>query len=859
MKYTENKIKYYDNFSKEFLTKVLERLTIEKVADYYHLKLNKQEDSILLNCPFHEDHSESLVYDVKKEYFECSVCGKKGNLVDFVQEMEKDTNIKFFLTLAKITNVTGDDLTTDLNENSTYIRCELCARSGNSLYGVGSVANLVERAKAYGINALALCDDYSTNGYDAFYNNCAKQHIDAIYGATINVEGTRVAVLAKNKNGISDINRVISESTFDKKIKDRNNSLDSFKRIKSYGNIISIGIADSYENVAELLNNFDFIGIKPTNKTYPEILNSKSNFDKVVAISDSYFCEPNDGLLYDVLTNRTNDYSRKLRSYNELAQCFPLNWVGDNCTAITKLIEDDCFKPTSTYLRLGFENLITEDGFKKLVEEKALDKYGKLTQEVQERLNQETKCLIDSGHYQIVYVAYKYSQIIDKRNGKHYPRGKVGSLLINYVLGISSFDPMKYDLPYQMGIGFHGEMLPCYTFNISTSDNGKAFSDFESILGEGNVAKAGSVLTYNYREALKMVSNFIDSDWFYYPNIQDVKIFKLENTTRGVASETMFPGKYFFKPSGHDFNELTPILNNTTLTDYRNLWTAYYYIDALGNIEVDIEKEFEKRLKVNFNDIPIDDKEVFKLFKSDEPLKKTSKIYDKVDSNGLLLINEFGTEFVMDICSKCKITTIDDLIKISCIAHATGLWHNNIEVLMQNGVALSDCLTSEDEIYTTLIKKYVVDPYLAYKVAYNVKKGRGISKSIMAQLSEYKIPRFLLYSLNMVKYLFPKAHAVSYTLTALREMHIKIYHPKDFYEVIIPRKVDLKQFKEMLKLSNDELLNILASTSDTKERSMEIINSLNRKRTACKLVLELRERNLECKITKEKISIVEGK
>lgn len=71
------------------------KASFETVADYYGLELERSgsdENQRKALCPFHDDHDPSLSINLEKGIFQCWVCGAKGNLLDFVMQMEEISN-----------------------------------------------------------------------------------------------------------------------------------------------------------------------------------------------------------------------------------------------------------------------------------------------------------------------------------------------------------------------------------------------------------------------------------------------------------------------------------------------------------------------------------------------------------------------------------------------------------------------------------------------------------------------------------------------------------------------------------------------------------------------------------------------
>lgn len=61
---------------------------IEEVIGRY-VQLTRKGKSLLGLCPFHEDHHPSLTVNPEKQYFTCFACGEKGDVIHFLQKIER--------------------------------------------------------------------------------------------------------------------------------------------------------------------------------------------------------------------------------------------------------------------------------------------------------------------------------------------------------------------------------------------------------------------------------------------------------------------------------------------------------------------------------------------------------------------------------------------------------------------------------------------------------------------------------------------------------------------------------------------------------------------------------------------------
>jgi DNA primase len=76
-------------------------LSLRQVLAYYKLVPDRNK---MLLCPFHEDKTPSLQVNLDKDYYKCHACDKKGDQIQFVQDMEKCSKHE---ALLKCTQMTG--------------------------------------------------------------------------------------------------------------------------------------------------------------------------------------------------------------------------------------------------------------------------------------------------------------------------------------------------------------------------------------------------------------------------------------------------------------------------------------------------------------------------------------------------------------------------------------------------------------------------------------------------------------------------------------------------------------------------------------------------------------------------------
>lgn len=677
-------------------------------------------------------------------------------------------------------------------------RVELCARSGYSVKkGVGSVASLVKGAKEYGITALALCDDYSTGGYSEFYYYCKKEEIDAIYGVTIIINNSKVVILAKNTNGVVAINKLISISKPEDSAVGCYNKLEDLAEFRD--DIICIGILSNLnENLDFIINNFDYIGVAPSSRypfTKDEEQKMQLYISRIVAISDSYYLTKSDKLVYDALRGTTTRLLSNLKSGYELLNVFgEKEFVIDNPLNLIASIEDNAYGKGLD--RLDGLDLITADDFRQLVNEKASSKpvFGK--ESYKNNLKIELDAVIENGYWNIFYLNYRITEEI-KKLGEHYGfRGCMANSLINYALGITDIDPIKWELPFEVFLGFHGDKMPDFDLNVSSKLKEKVFDIIESIVGEGNVVVAGTVERLTDRQIGHLIYSHMNDCGFYESDIMaNAKIFRLEDT---VVDYEMHPGGYVVKSGKNSFYEFTPIKKLegrnifTTLNDFHSYRNHFIKQDVLAYSYYDFVNYVERLTNTKIENIPTNDSEVMSLFEDDRALKKRRIINE--EANPLLGIYEFGTQFARSVIKATNPKDINDLIKVVGLCHGTQVWTGNLEGFFRAGVCkLEDICANRDEIYGYLLYKGL-PATVSYCVMEDVRKGRGLKLEYVNVMKAANVPQYIIDSLNKIRYMFPRSHSVCYTISALKMAYYKVHYPAEFYTALFNAR-----FKDVLK------------------------------------------------------------
>ena len=72
------------------------------VLEHYEVSFTKKGDELTAHCPFHEDSKPSFKVNITKAVFDCFGCNAKGNVIEFVQQIEGGPIRQAGVELAKI-------------------------------------------------------------------------------------------------------------------------------------------------------------------------------------------------------------------------------------------------------------------------------------------------------------------------------------------------------------------------------------------------------------------------------------------------------------------------------------------------------------------------------------------------------------------------------------------------------------------------------------------------------------------------------------------------------------------------------------------------------------------------------------
>ncbi len=365
------------------------------------------------------------------------------------------------------------------------------------------------------------------------------------------------------------------------------------------------------------------------------------------------------------------------------------------------------------------------------------------------------------------------------------------------------------DMPFATFLGFNADKVPDIDLNFSDLNQASAHEYTKVLFGVDNVYRAGTIGTVADKTAYGFVKGYCEDKNIV---MRTCEIERLALGCTGVKRTTgQHPGGIVVVPDYMDVSDFTPYqfpaddVNSpwrTTHFDYHAIDQDLLKLDILGHSDPTQLRMIQDLTKTDILKVPLDDKETMSIFTSTKALGVTSE--QIMCNTGTLGIPEFGTPFTVSMVEETKPTTFSELIKISGLSHGTDVWLGNAQDLIKNNVVpFKEVIGCRDDIMVYLMYKGV-EPIKAFKIMEFVRKGKASKdKETWAKHKETMenagIEKWFIDSCEKIKYMFPKAHAAAYVISAFRIAWYKVHMPVYFYASWLTSKATDVDIDVMIK------------------------------------------------------------
>jgi len=371
------------------------------------------------------------------------------------------------------------------------------------LDGLTKIKNLISTAKSMGMNSIAITDHGTMYGAIEFYKACKKADIKPIVGCEMylaqngrldksnnNRRNQHLILLAKNNQGYKNLMKLTSIAHIEGYYYKPRIDWETLTKYKDglicssaciEGEISQLILDNNYDKALSRAKEFQDLfgqdyyleiqrhpnlqGQDEANKGIIKI--SRSLGIPLIATNDAHYLKKDDAFAQDVLlminTQTTINDNKRLSMLNagddfyikspkEMEEQF-----ADFPDALenTQKIADKC----DLELDIGSwyfpkfplpKNKTAEETLRELVDISAKDHYGKkLSQEITNRLEYELEIICSKGYAAYFLIMRDFIQWAENNDTPTNTRGSAAGCLVAFVLGITSVDPLIYQLPFE--------------------------------------------------------------------------------------------------------------------------------------------------------------------------------------------------------------------------------------------------------------------------------------------------------------------------------------------------------------------------------------------------------------------------
>lgn len=728
------------------------------------------------------------------------------------------------------------------------------------------IDDIIEYAKNNDISSIALTDS-NMYGTMEFIKKCEKFGIKPIIGLEVILDEFRTLLYAKNYVGYKSL---IKLSTIQN---ERRVVLEDLKKYNK--EVISI-IPFEYRNKFDLIKDIYldiYLGYSNKNEEKESLIITKN----IVFVREALYLNKSDKkilpYLYCIRDGKTindendykiDNYELNISNIEELSGDIGLKntiVISDLCNIEFPEVENllpiyDCSDPKK-YL---FE--LSKKGLSKRLNNLVSDEY-------KNRLLYELNIINEMGFSNYFLVVYDFIRFAKKNKILVGPgRGSAAGSLVAYSLGITDIDPLKYDLLFERFLNPERKTMPDIDTDFPDNKRDLVIDYVKEKYGEKRVSGIVTFGTLAAKQVIRDVSRVlniptykVDSLTKYIPNMSHEKLSDIyKNNTNfkiKIDSDSLFTDMYKIAlkiegfprhTSSHaagivmskvDLDEVIPLTkaDNMYLTSY-----SMEYLEELGLLKMDFlalknltlidniinDIKNIKNIEIDFNKIPLDDKETLKIFEE----ANTCGIFQFESSGMRNFLKRLKPNTFEDIIAAIALfrpgaaVNIDSYIKrkhgeekityldptLESITKSTYGFLIYQEQIMQLANIYAGYSLGEADILRRAMSKKKKDLLKS-------EKDKFVKKSMENHHSMDKSRELFNLVLNFAGYGFNKSHSVVYSVIAYKMAYLKAHYKTIFFanllSNVIGSAVKTNEYIMEAKSNGIEIERPTISNSDT--------------------------------------------
>ena len=682
------------------------------------------------------------------------------------------------------------------------------------------IDDLIAFALKNNVKSLTITDSKMYGAY-YFYKKCKSNGIKPIIGIDLLVDGVSVILYCKNYNGYKNLLKLVS--------------LDSvtISDINTYSSdlicIVPFNSFSLYDRLSKIFSDI-FIGYKDINEL------NKLNYDNLVYMNEILCLEKGDLKYLSFLDSIKNGVSvsgidkydsNYLVLFDDVKKMFPNHLdnnykISEMCDLEIKLERDllpkyDCPDGLDSY---SYLKKLCVDGLKKIFGNTVSKKYV-------DRLKYELDVINKMGFCNYFLVVSDYVNF-SKSNGILVGpgRGSAAGSLVSYVLGITTIDPIKYNLLFERFLNPERVTMPDIDIDFEFTRRQEVVDYCISKYGVKHVCPIITFGTLAAKQSIRDVGrcleipiktidrlcSMIDSkldlkkNYDSNPKIKNflstdnelVNLYRIASRLEGLKRHTSIHAAGIVM-SCVDLDEIIPLDNSH---DFYTTGYSMEYLEELGLLKMDflalknltLINDVLKEVGIGFDDIPNDDVDTLKLFQSGDTLG----VFQFESSGMISFLKKFKPSSFEDIVSSIALyrpgpmSNIDSFIKrkrglekidyidpsLESILKSTYGIIVYQEQIMMIAQVMAGYSFGEADILRRAMSKKKESVLLA-------ERDKFIKGSVSLGYDREKALKVYELILKFASYGFNRAHSVSYAMISYRIAYLKVHYPLVFMKHLL--------------------------------------------------------------------------